>query len=320
VPLALDTASTGEEAVEKVKSGDYDCVLMDIQMPGMDGYTATNIIRQDDRFTHLPILAMTANVMAEDRARAREEGMNGHVAKPVDPQELYRALLEAIPAGDYAANLGAAQANPNSVTPAGTEKFLPLELPGIDITLGLSRLAGNEQLMIKLLQEFITEYSDCHKTIGKLMQAGDQEESRQLAHKLRGIANNLGAIEVGFCAEAIERNVLNGFEIATEQLGNLGQALALVSTSRPLLLAAMIPDTESAAAGTVDVEKVFAELIQAVVASDPSAIELIDQLLAGEAADSELAQKLAEPRELLDNFNFADAGPLLAKIGENLSA
>jgi two-component system sensor histidine kinase/response regulator len=263
---------------------------------------------------------MTANVMAEDRARVREEGMNGHVPKPVDPQELYRALLEAIPVGDYSKNLTAVQADSESNTTAATEKLLPLELPGLNITQGLSRLAGNEQLMIKLLQEFLTDYSDCHKTIGQLVAAGDQEGARELAHKLRGIANNLGATEVGLCAEAIERNVLNGLEIANEQVDGLGQALALVSTSRPLLLAAVLPDTESAAAGTVDVEKVFAELIQAVAASDPGAIELIDQLLAREAAGSELAQQLAEPRELLDSYNFADAGPLLAKIGENLSA
>jgi two-component system sensor histidine kinase/response regulator len=287
-------------------------------MPGMDGYTATSIIRQDDRFATLPILAMTANVMAEDRVRAQEEGMNGHVPKPVDPRQLYRALLEAIPAGDYSVNLIGVQADSKSNTPAAPKKFLPLELPGLDITLGLGRLAGNEQLMIKLLQEFIADYSDYHKTIGQLVAAGDREEARELAHKLRGIANNLGATEVGHCAEAIERNVLDGIEVTTEQVDRLGQALALVSTSRPLLLAAMMPDAESAVSGRVDVEKIFGELIQAVTASDPGAIDLIDQLLAGEEAGSDLAQKLAEPRALLDNFNFADAGPLLAQAGETL--
>ncbi|MEP1593664.1 MAG: response regulator, partial [Halieaceae bacterium] len=105
VPLVLDTASDGEEAVARVRENDYDCVLMDIQMPGMDGYTATGILRQEYPFEALPILAMTANVMAEDRARTREAGMNGHVAKPVDPADLYKSLLDAIPVADYSANL-----------------------------------------------------------------------------------------------------------------------------------------------------------------------------------------------------------------------
>jgi two-component system sensor histidine kinase/response regulator len=335
VPLVVDTASTGEEAVDKVKSHDYDCVLMDIQMPGMDGYAATKIIRQDGRFASLPILAMTANVMAEDRARAREEGMSGHVPKPVDPQEFYRALLEAIPAEDYSANLTAVEARSAATTPiaptpaapkpaapkpAAPKKLLPQELPGLDITLGLSRLAGNEQLMIKLLQEFITDYSDCHKTIGRLVTAGNREEAGKVAHKLRGIASNLGATEVGLCAEAIENNVLNGLEIATEQVEGLGQAMALVSTSRPLLQAAKTTGAESAVVATVDVTKIFAELIQAVTASDPGAIDLMDQLLAGVEAGSDLARQLEEPRTLLDNFNFADAKPLLVKVSETLSA
>jgi CheY-like chemotaxis protein len=97
----LDTASDGEEAVASARANQYDCILMDIQMPGMDGYTATGLLREDYPYEELPILAMTANVMAEDRTRTREAGMNGHVAKPVDPADLYQALLEAIPQGDY---------------------------------------------------------------------------------------------------------------------------------------------------------------------------------------------------------------------------
>jgi signal transduction histidine kinase/CheY-like chemotaxis protein len=319
VPMALDTASDGEEAVEKIQSNDYDCILMDIQMPGMDGYTATGLIRQDERFASLPILAMTANVMAEDRARTKEAGMNGHVAKPVDPQELYKALLEAIPEWDYSSNLTGVSGNVE-LAPEVEKKSLPAELPGLDVGLGLSRLAGNEQLLIKLLQDFLQEYSGYHETLRQLVSDGEMEEARTHAHKLRGIANNLGAIEVGLCAEAIEGSVLNGLHITPDQIDSLEQALTVVSGSLPQLLGAATPDTKLAAADTVDVEKVFAELTQAVTAFDPGAIDLLDQLLAGQALDSGPGKLLSAARELLDNFNFADAEPLLAEAGESLLA
>jgi len=319
IPMVLDTASTGEEAVEKVQSHDYDCVLMDIQMPGMDGYTATGIIRQEERFASLPILAMTANVMAEDRARTKEAGMNGHVPKPVDPQELYRALLEAIPEGDYSSNLEGLSSGVEPV-PETDQKPLPSELPGLDIALGLSRLAGNEQLLTTLLQDFVGEYSGYHEILRQLVSDGEMEEAGKRAHKLRGIANNLGAIEVGFCAEAIEGNVLNGQHITADQIDSLEQALTVVSGGLPQLLDAVAADTKPAASNAGDVKKVFAVLTQAVAAFDPGAVELIDQLLAWQATDSEPGQLLSEARDLLDNFNFADAEPLLAKAGELLLA
>lgn len=94
--FVLDIVDDGADAVERVSQIDYDCVLMDIQMPGMDGYTATRLIREDPRFQALPILAMTASAMVEDRERTRAAGMNGHIAKPIDFTELMTALNSAI--------------------------------------------------------------------------------------------------------------------------------------------------------------------------------------------------------------------------------
>ena len=322
VPLAVDTASSGEEAVEKVKSHDYDCVLMDIQMPGMDGYAATKIIRQDGRFDSLPILAMTANVMAEDRARAKEEGMSGHVPKPVDPQEFYRALFESVPPGDYSGNL--ASDRPNAQTSAESEaadrlqQTLPDALPGLDIKLGLGHLAGNGKLLLNLLQDFLKEYAGSHATIRQLLTDGEQEQARKLAHKIRGIANNLGAVDIGQCAEVIEHGELSDLRAAVDQVDGLKQALSIATDSMPLLVDAMGPVNAVEETAAVDVGQVFAALKQAVKASDPSAIDLIDQLLVGAKAGSELAQKLEEPRTLLDNFNFNDAEPMLLEVEELL--
>ena len=318
VPLALDTASDGAEAVAKVRANNYDCVLMDIQMPGMDGYTATGILREEYAFEELPILAMTANVMAEDRARTRDAGMNGHIAKPVDPADLYKALAEAIPEADYSANLPTG-ATEEEQAPAATQLApLPEYMPGLDIAQGLSRLANNEKLFLQLLADLLAEYAGSADTLRQLMTAKKMDEARAAAHKMRGIANNLGATDIGASAEAIEKMVLDGEAIADRQLEALSQALLVAAESH----AELIKDRESAAAATgangVDVLAVFANLQAAVATFDPGATDLIDQIMAAQEEGSELAQQLSEARVLLDNFEFDKAEPLLALVEQGL--
>ncbi len=318
IPLVLDTATTGEEALAKVFSNQYDCVLMDIQMPVMDGYTATARIREDGRFNHLPILAMTANVMAEDRARTREAGMNGHVAKPIDPVDLYHALAKSIPAADYLANLVPGMTTDHSSETAAGHEPLPDTLPGLDIRQGLSRLAGNERLWSKLLQDLLREYAEGHTTIQRLLDTQQAEEARKFAHKLRGIANNLGAVEIGLSAEAIESRVLSNLEVTVDQVASLEQALAMTAASMPQIMSTLGATTAASSNGTPEASQLLADLKQAVAASDPGAIDLLDQLITGAGEGSELARRLAEPRGLLDNFDFAGAEPLLAQLEDAL--
>jgi signal transduction histidine kinase/CheY-like chemotaxis protein/HPt (histidine-containing phosphotransfer) domain-containing protein len=319
VPLVLDTASDGEEAVAMAQANEYDCILMDIQMPVMDGYTATSVLRRDYSFEKLPILAMTANVMAEDRARTREAGMNGHVAKPVDPADLYRALLEAIPEANYSANLPAMDTADTAVEPVASEQApMPDSLPGLDIKQGLSRLANNEKLFLQLLSDLLAEYAGAAASIAQLVTEGDSDAARAAAHKIRGIANNLGASGIGDCAEAIEKSVLADESVSNEQIASLALALEVAGESH----AALMRDRQSTplASGTngIDMAAVFSSLQAAVAAFDPSATDLIDQLLSAQPDGSKLTQPLSEARELLDNFNFGEAEPLLALIQQEL--
>ena len=320
VPLVLDTASDGEEAVRKVRANDYDCVLMDIQMPGMDGYTATGILRRDYPSDQLPILAMTANVMAQDRARTRDADMNGHVAKPVDPADLYQALLEAVPEADYSDNLTGAEA-PSLVPPPESESVpLPDTMPGLEIKAGLGRMANNQKLFLQLLSDLLGEYADAPDTMRRLVADSASEELRGAAHKVRGIANNLGAVDVGAAAEAIETTVIGGEGVSYEQIEALAQALDVVRESHAGLMKDRQPVAAASGANNVDVLDVCTGLEAALAACDPGAVELVDQLLATQEAGSELAQRLSQAREHLDNFNFGDAEPLLAGISEELQA
>ncbi len=313
VPLVLDTACNGVEAVEKVMGNHYDCVLMDVQMPILDGYAATAQIRQDSRFDALPILAMTANVMAEDRSRTREAGMNGHIAKPVEPRLLYQALLDAIPAGDYLANLEAAKTAEASPADAGT-KPLPDALPGLDIRAGLERLAGNEKLFYKLLQDLLNGYSDAPRLLLAHQDRDELEEVRGMAHKLRGIANNLGARELGACAEAIESRARDKEKTPKETISEMEEIFRTLASSLSVLTASMAPASTPGQRSGEDLKQLFAELNEAVAAFDPAATDLLDRMLASVGADSELAPHLTAAREMLDNFDFGGAEPLLAAL------
>jgi len=313
VPLVLDTAKDGQEAVNKVMANHYDCVLMDIQMPGMDGYAATNLIRETYALDALPVLAMTANVMAEDRNRTREAGMNGHVGKPVDPSELYRILLEFIPEADYTGNLPSASKAAENISSAAELEPLPDTLPGLDIKRGLARLANNESLFLKLLHDLVHQYADSPAAIRQMVLDNRIQEARQFAHKLRGIANNLGAFSIGSCAESIETTVQEGNAITPQQVADLATALAEVAASMPGL-EALRPAPESRDdSAEIDVAAVFSELKQAVASFDPCAVELVDKLLASQASGSDGHSLLSSAREFLDDFSFPEAEQLLSQ-------
>ena len=314
VPLVLETASNGAEAVEKVLHNHYDCVLMDVQMPVLDGYAATGQIRADGRFDELPILAMTANVMAEDRSRTREAGMNGHIAKPIEPRLLYQAVLAAIPEGDYQDNLTAA-ALPGESPEVAESSPLPNALPGLDIKAGLARLAGNEQLFLKLLRDLLSSYADAPRLLLAHQERDELEEVRTMAHKLRGIANNLGAQELGACAETIETRARDKEKTSADTIAGMENIFDVLRSSMNTLTEKFDDSANSAdSVAPEDLANLLAKLVGSVEACDPSAIDLLDRMVASAGTDSPLTRELAAPRELLDNFDFAGAGPLLAAV------
>lgn len=216
-------AENGRMAVEMVRENDYDLVLMDVQMPVMDGLQATAEIRRLPGMGMLPIIAMTANAFEEDRRRCMEAGMNGHLAKPVEPEELYRMLLKWIPMdGDHMGKAGSAapsgkvgkadaSGEVGKAVPSGdlVERQFSLleEVEGLDIQAGLKILRGDRKAYLRLLKMFSKMHGEDAKIISQCIAQGSLDKVKQAAHALKGVAGNLGAYRIGELASGMEKAV-----------------------------------------------------------------------------------------------------------------
>jgi PAS domain S-box-containing protein len=183
----VDLAENGQIALNKIKTSDYDIVLMDIQMPIMDGITATQEIRKDARFNKLPIIAMTANVMHSDRDRCLSSGMNDHIGKPIEPEDLWKSLLKWIKPRKAKQTMVKL---PPQVAP---DADLPTGIDGLDISSALRRLLGKKLLYISILRKFITEQTQTPEKIINALEENDWDTAERLTHTLKGVCGSIGA-------------------------------------------------------------------------------------------------------------------------------
>ena len=209
--LAVEEAINGAEAVTKVQTGNYDAVLMDIQMPVMDGLEATRQIRAlaaapgGERFATLPIIAMTALAMAGDAEKTRAAGMNDHVTKPVNPELLMAALTRWV----RRPGAGTATAAPSSATPP--EDTDPLDdLPSLDTRAGIRRIGGKVAAYRRQLQRFRAHYPDAVDELERRLAAEGVEAAEAYCHALKGVAGNLGAQELYQQVAAIDEDLKRG--------------------------------------------------------------------------------------------------------------
>lgn len=186
--LSVTVAADGTEALRILSRERFAAVLMDIQMPGMDGLETTRRIREQLHLTELPIIAMTAHAMASDRAASLEAGMNDHVNKPIEPKELFHALTRWITPQEGPLPPGGG--TPEKASPQASPRGASV----LDVALGLSRIRGNTGLYRKLLGDFVRKYGSFPSTIRERLADEDVTTARRMAHTLKGVAGNIGAM------------------------------------------------------------------------------------------------------------------------------
>ncbi len=231
--IHVSIAVNGQECVDRVHAEAFDLVLMDIQMPVMDGLAATKLLRAESRFQSLPIIAMTAHAMSGDRERSLESGMNDHLNKPINPQALMETLVRWMPAQPLPQSMVEKDQEP--AVSSGDE--IPEHLPPFDIQAALARANGKPQLLRKMLLSFRDQNKDAAGELRAQIAAGKTEEACRLAHTLKGVAATLEAKELASAAANIEHTLREGL---------VGGMEGLITTLESALAPAI------AAAGTLD--------------------------------------------------------------------
>ena len=324
VGLGADIAVNGQQAIDKIRENAYDLVLMDIQMPVLDGLAATQLIRQDPRFAQLPILAMTAHAMSGDRERSLAAGMNEHLVKPIDPQALYAALLRWIPACASSATDAASTSALPVPSPVGNDPLADAPLApmdGIDVARGLVNHLNRPALYRQILSGFNDEFGSTADDIQQALSRGDFALARRLAHSMKSAAATIGAMELSGCARHLEDCYAQRLADAPDFpafVSALRRVLASVANAavlwaRPVALAASAP-VVSAATQLATVDR-----LAALLESDDASVARVLADVSALLNDPRLEDDLRLLRDLIDDVEYDEALKVVARLKTTLA-
>ncbi len=226
--MAVVVAGNGQEALDRLDEQSFDGILMDCQMPVMDGYTATRKLRQQERFRSLPVIALTANVMAGDREKVLRAGMNDHIPKPIKVDELLQVMAKWITSGEHADVFTEPSESANT---ADSEGLAIPELVGVDTAAALARLQGNSELYLRLLRKFADGQRDFARELTSATHRAAWAKVQALLHSMKGISATIGADALAETCAMLEAAVAEEHRLEPRSLDNLRWEFATVLDS-----------------------------------------------------------------------------------------
>ncbi len=311
--------TNGQEALDALVKNEFDGVLMDVQMPVMDGYTATREIRKQDTFKGLPVIAMTANAMAGDREKCLDAGMNDHISKPINVAEMYATMAKWITPVNPASA-------PEATDVPSTASAIDYELPdfkGIDTAAGLATVQYNRELYRRLLIKFRDNQCEFEQQFTQALADGDQDLTTRLAHTLKGVAGNVGAKEVQAAAGELEAACAD--RLPTEKLEEnlsvlINALLPVIQELEALENTSATPSEDSLGeeADTTRLAPLVRELANLVADDDTSAADILDKL-EGSVSAAGTGATIRQLQKLIGEYDFEAAQALVEQLADALS-
>lgn len=314
VGVAVDIASTGLEAYEKARnSGPYDIILMDIQMPVMDGYDAVRKIRTLEKLKEIPIIAMTAHAFKEERDKCIKVGMNDHLAKPINPEELFELLIKYLNKTPYRAHKEKKRYD-KSISD------MPNQLPGINILSALKRMNYNKQLFLKIVESFVEEFSDIYDKLNNYLNDGNIKDALSTLHSIRGAAGSISANEliekIVVCEKAIKENkddklVRYLFEEIDEEFKNIKRSSGILKKySKDMQRKDIVINQQRDIINSND----FKNLIDKLRVNDLSALTLFNEIKSKFDVNKELSHIFRELETAINKLDFKYALTIVAQV------
>lgn len=314
--MIVEIANHGQEALDMLKENRYDCILMDVQMPIMDGYEATREIRKLEKYRNLPIIAMTANAMASDKEDAIRSGMNDHISKPININDMFTTLSKWVKPG---------RTDEHRKHPIQQTEYPAIELPsipGIDAKAGLVIAQNNQNLYMRLLKKFYNSQKHFKAEFNAALIDNDPQSATRTAHTLKGVAGNIGAAAIQNTAEKLEQACRKN--AGAEQINSCLQAVE--SALQPVIDSLeSLPDlqpSKKASTETFDPDAIvplFQSLQQLLQDDDTEAVIVLEQIEQKLGHNKKTASKIKQLRRMIDQYDFEGSIHLLLELAETLS-
>ena len=335
--LQVFIANNGKKAVSMVAESIFDAILMDIQMPEMDGYEATRLIRENSQYVELPIIAMTAHAMSGDKEKCLAAGMNDYITKPIEVEQLFTTLKKwvkpsnrelptpSIYKSDKSDKSDKSEREVYSENPPNNredredfETTLPDDLPGIDIVQGLDRLSDNRQLYRKLLRDFHRDYQDAGNRMKTLLENGETETAMHLIHAIKGTSGNLSINQLFNISTQLETTLRAGDKITPQLLKQFdGLITEVMNTLASLKDKSKEDNSPCEMVDTATLTPLLQEIATLLYEGNFDAVERLPEIKKALGGNFQVEYKILE--EQVDDFEFEEARKVVVEMAKTLN-